>query len=269
VSVLRAVALAAAGSIAAAPAHADPDRSDDGASAGADDIVSRPLVLARDAVELRLTAAINTQPRRMASPLSLSPDAWWGVTERLTIGIIHSDASMDLVTSNGSFCVRTSELSTCDRLYHGGGVDVRYAALDGKLAVAPRLRAVIRDTDPFKPAITAGALVRWRHGRFAIASDPYLRLPLANAALGNRVAINLPVWFEVQPAAGWLIALRTGYDSDLVILDDGGHGTLAVDAVARVTDQLELGLEAGWGSLLGPQHDARHGTVAISAAWRN
>jgi len=258
VEVLRAVvALGAASTLAAAPAHADPD-----------DIITRPLVLERDGLELRLTAAVNLQQRRIGRPVSLAPDAWWGVSPRLTIGIIHSDASLDQVATSGSFCVRQSVLSTCDHLYHGGGLDVRYAALDGNTAVVPRVRAILRDTDPMKPAVTLGAMVRWTHGRFAIASDPYLRLPLANAALGNRSAIMLPVWLAVQPADGWRIALRTGFDADLVILRDGGHITIAVDATARVTREVDVDLEVGWGSLLGPQHDARHATVTLGAAWR-
>lgn len=254
--VVAVATLGAATVLATAPAHADPD-----------DLVGLPLVLERGAVELRLTAEINVQVRSVGRPLALAPDAWWGVSPRWTIGLIHSDPSVDQVATSASFCVRESALSTCDRLYHGGGFDVRYSALEGPFALAPRLRAVIRDTDPFKPAIMLGALIRWTRGRFAIASDPYLRVPLANHALGNPTAIMLPVWLAIQPAAGWMIALRTGLDADLVVLSDGWHGALALDATARVTDEIDLGIEAGWGSLIGPQHDARHATVMLAATW--
>jgi hypothetical protein len=238
-------------------AHADPD-----------DVIARPLVLAPGAVELRLTAEINVQPRDIAHPMSLAPDAWYGLTPRWTLGLVHSDPSVDQISTTASFCVRESAISACDRLYRGSGIDVRYDALAGQLALAPRLRVLIRDIDPFKPAITLGALARWVHGRFAITTDPYLRLPLANHTLGNRASLVVPLWLAVQPAARWEIALHTGYDGDLVVLRDGGHGPMALDATARVTDEVDLGLEAGWGSLLGPQHDARHGTAMISASWR-
>lgn len=233
-----------------------------------DDLVTRPLVLAPGAVELRLTASINVQIRSVGVPLSLAPDAWWGVLPRLTLGVIHSDASLDQFATSGSFCIRQSAISTCERFYHGSGLDVRYGALDGDLAVAPRLRLLVRETDPFKPAVTLGALVRWVHGRFAIVSDPYLRLPLANHELGNASAIMLPLWLEVQPAPRWLIALHTGFDAELVVLRDGGHGAFGVEVTTRARDDLDVGISAGWGSLLGPQHDARHGTAMISAAWR-
>ena len=250
--------MAAATALTVGRAHADPD-----------DVIARPLVLAPGAVELRLTAEINIQQRTMAQPLSLAPDAWWGVAPRWTVGLIHSDPSVDQVAVNASFCVRQSAISACERLYRGSGLDVRFDAIAGQIAVAPRLRVLVRDIDPFKPAVTLGALVRWAHGRFAITSDPYARLPLANHALGNRAALVLPVWLAVQPAAGWAIALHTGYDADFILLRDGGRVPVALDVTARLAGGVDVGVEAGWGALLGPQHDAKHGTVMLAAGWRS
>jgi hypothetical protein len=252
------VGLGAACALAAAPARAAPD-----------DIITRPLVLEPGAVAVELRWAINLQQRSMGIPMALSPDAWMGILPRLTIGLFHSDASLDQIATSSSFCVRQDPLNTCHQLYQGSGVDVRYAALEGQFAVVPRLRALIRDLDPVKPAITLGAMLRWTHGRFAIEGDPYVRLPLANAELGNRSAIMLPLWLALQPAAGWLLALRTGFESDLVVIRDGGHIALGVDAATRVTDQIDLGVEAGWASLVGPQHDARHATLTVTAGWRD
>jgi hypothetical protein len=240
------------------------------ASPPPDDIISRPLVLAPGAFDVRLTLAVNLQQRLITEPTALSPDAWWGVLPRLTIGLIHSDDSLDQIAASGSFCVKTgqSTMSPCARFYKGSGIDVRYSAAEGHFALAPRLRVMIRDIDPVKPAATVGALVRWAHGRFAIIADPYLRVPLANAPLGNRLAINLPVWLAIQPAAGWMLALRGGFESDLVVIDDGGHVPIALDVTARATASLDLGLEGGWAGLLGPQHDARHATLMLWAGWR-
>jgi len=263
VAVLPVVALGTLGALAAFGAAGGAGE----ARADADDLVSRPLVLAQGGVELRLTMAINVQVRSIGEPMSLAPDAWWGVLPHWTVGIVHSDASLDQIATTGSFCIRQSAISTCEHFYHGGGLDVRYDALEGNLALAPRVRLLVRDIDPFKPAVTLGAMLRWHRGRFAIATDPYLRLPLANHDLGNASAIMLPVWFEVQPATGWRIALHAGFDSDLVVLRDGGHGAVGFEVTARASDEIDVGLSAGWGSLLGPQHDARHGTVMLAASW--
>ena len=261
-----AASLGAAAVLVASPARADEGDPPDDAP---DDVIARPLVLEPDAVDLRLTAEINVEVRAIARPTALAPDAWWGISPRWTVGIIHSDPSVDQIAVSASFCVRESDISTCGRLYHGSGIDVRYSAFSGDLALAPRVRALIRDVDPVKPALTLGALARWAHGRFAITTDPYLRLPLANHTLGNRAAIVLPVWFAVQPAAGWAIALHTGYDADLVILRDGGRGPVALDVTARVTRQIDLGVEAGWSALFGPQHESKQGALMLAAGWRD
>ena len=243
--------------LAAPPVRADPD-----------DVIGRPLVLARGEIDLRLTAEINVQPREMAHPVALAPDAWWGISPRWTLGLIHSDASLDQIATSASLCVRESDISACDRLYRGSGLDVRYGAIDGDFAVAPRLRALLRDISPVKPAIALGALLRWKRGRFAIFGDPYLRLPLAHHKEGNRAAIYLPVWFAMQPAAGWALALHTGFDADLVVLRDGGHVPVALDLTVRIAPAVDLGIQAGWGGLFGPQHDGKHGTLMIAAGWR-
>jgi len=236
------------------------------AGASPDDLVARPLVLAPGEVDLRLTAEVTVEYHRETSLISLAPDAWVGVAERWTVGVIHSDASVDKIGTGASLCIASAE--RCDHVYRGSGIDVRYSALAGELAIAPRARALIRDVDPVKPAVTLGAYVRWTRGRFAISSDPYVRLPLANSALGNRSALVLPIWLAVQPMAGVMIAAHTGYDADFVVLRDGGHGPLSVVITARAAAGVELTVEAGWGQLLGPQHDAKTGTVLITAGWR-
>lgn len=244
--------------------------------ANPDDIVRRPLVLAAGAIDVELSASINVQQDTTGRPLSIAPDAWWGATSRLTVGLIHSDTSLDEISTSGSFCVREADLSTCEHFYHGSGVDARYSAFDGSiggiggdLGIAPRVRVLIRELDPFKPAMTLGALVRWTRSRFAIASDPYLRLPLANHELGNRAQLMLPMWFVVQPASAWALALHTGFYSDLVVIHDGYHVPLALGATSRITGEVDLGLEAGWADLLGPQRDARHVTVIAAVSWHD
>jgi hypothetical protein len=248
--------LAAAVLCAVAPAHAAPD-----------DVVTRPLVLDEGALELRLTAEIRVQRDSTGRPMSLAPDAWWGISPRWTLGVIHSSASLDRIDAGATLCVRQVDTPPCNRLYHGSGLDVRFSAVAGPLAVAPRLRLLIRDLDPIKPAVTVGGMVRWAYRRFAIATDPYLRLPLANRRLGNRTQLVLPLWLTVQPASGWAITLHTGYDADLAVFRDGGHGPVGLGVTARAAAELDVAVEAGWSQLLGPQHDGKQGTLMISVDW--
>jgi hypothetical protein len=220
-------------------------------SARADD-----LVLAPGEIDASLSIEANLAPSTVGRPLSVAPDLWWGFAPRWTVGLIHSYWSLDRIEAGSSFCLRKSTLG-CDGVYHGGGVDVRWLAVSGDVEVAPRLRFLVRDLDPWKPALTVGALARWTAGRFSVTSDPYLQLGLANRDQGNRSAISLPIWFAVQPAAWATLALHTGYDTELVVWRDGWHVPVGAIGVVRPRDDFAIALEVGFTSLLGPQNTTK------------
>ena len=232
------------------------------------DLVTRPLVLARGEVEARLVAELSVSRGALAAPFSLAPDAWLGLGQRWTVGIVHSAQSLGLIEDGATLCFRGSPPFGCDRAYTGSGVDVRWGWRAGALAVAPRGRLVLRDVEPWKPAVTVGALARWTRGRFAVAGDPYLRLGLANRSRGNRAALVVPIWLAVQPARGWLVALHTGWDGELAIARDGWHSPLGLAVEARAAAHLHVAVEGGFRSLVGPQADVKTRALAISLAWR-
>lgn len=242
---------------AARIAHAQPD-----------DVITRPLVLEAQQLEAQLGLEINLQTRRFGEPLSLAPDLWYGVTRRWTVGLFHGNQSVDRIEAGATFCVRQLD-RRCESTYHGSGLDVRWSWREGPLAIAPRARLVLREIDPLKPALTLGALVRWTRGRFMIASDPYLRHGLANRDLGNRAALMLPVWFGVQPTCRWLVALHTGWDSELATWRDGWHVPFALLVRARATTAIDVSVEAGFPSLLGPQNNYKTAAAIITVGWRS
>lgn len=227
-------------------------------------IVARPLVLDAGQLDAELVVGINMAPGLFAAPLAFSPDVWFGATDRLTVGVFHSGPSVDRFSPAATFCVR-HEASTCPRTYRGSGLDARFAALPW---LAPRARLVLRDVDPAKPALMLGALVRWQRGRFAITGDPYLQLGLANTDLGNRHALVLPIELAVQPLSRWQVALHTGFNSDLAVIEDGWHVPIAVSTRVAVTEQIDVGALFGFATLLGPQNTPKERAFFLSVAWR-
>lgn len=237
------------------------------ARASPDDIITRPLGLDPADVIARVTAELNWRPAQFARPLALAPDVWVGVWPSLTLGLIHSDASVDQIDSRASLCFQ-GDARSCAHVYRGSGLDARWSWREGPFAVAPRARLLLRDIDPWKPAVTMGALVRWTHGRYAITSDPYLRLGLANRDLGNRAALVVAVWLGIQPTWRWLIALHTGWDSELATWRDGWHIPVALEVTARMTSHLDLGVAAGAPHPLGPQNDIMERAISVMVELR-
>lgn len=227
------------------------------------------LVLRADQIEARITAEIELAPRLVRKPTSFAPDVWFGATSRVTIGLIHSNASLSRIDRAASYCFEHDTIYGCDRTYHNAGLDVRYAARRGTFAVAPRARLLIRDVDPWKPAVTAGALLRWQRGRFAVTGDPYLRLGLYNTDRGNRTALFLPVEAALRVIARIEVVAHTGYNSDLAVWHDGFHIPLALAIRARMTDHVELGSLVGFTSAVGPQDTVSRRTVWFWVGWRS
>ena len=248
--------LAAAGAGAARGAQADP----------AD--LGHPLVLAPGQVDAELVLGVGIAPSYFAEPLAVSPDAWWGASERWTLGIVHSDPALAIYDAAGSVCVRPRPL-LCDAAYHGGGLAARWRARTGALEVAPEARLLVRDLDPWKPAVTLGALARWTHGRIAVIGEPYLQLGLANLDRGNRARLFVPIGLSVAPAPAWQLELRTGYDSELAVWRDGYHVPAYLAARFAATAHVELGAAIGFTSLLGPQASAKERAVFVSGGWRS
>ncbi len=216
-------------------------------------------MLPADRVLLELGVEVDLSRGALGDPITLAPSAWFGITDRFTLGVIHGNASVDRIVAGSGLCVHGDD---CDR-YSGLGFEARYLATRG---FAPRARLLARDFDPGKPAITLGALARRAWGRFVVTTDPYLRLGLGNRDRGNRAALNVPLWLGVQTRR-LTVELRTGYESDLEVASDGYHIPVGLRLTARVARAWEATVEVGFASLLGPQTDYRERAALFALRW--
>jgi hypothetical protein len=202
------------------------------------------------------------------------------VTRQLTLGVIDSNQTRDVYGTYGSgfppasFCFNSENavlapLACRGHVFHGSGLDALWGAYDdGHWAIAPRVRLLLRDVDPDKPAMTIGALARWHHGRIAVWADPYLQIGFANQQDGNSAQLFLPIALTVQPACRWAIDLRTGWNAELDALDGYSvPGWLGARVV--IPASFELGAAAGFPSLLGPQNNVKERELVATIGWRS
>jgi hypothetical protein len=207
-------------------------------------------------------AEIDLAAYHVGAPTSLAPDVWWDVTPRWTVGLVHSNASLDRIEPGASFCFRGTDPLACDHVYRGSGLDVQYHIEDW---IAPRARFVMRDVDPIKPALLLGARLEGYHLTF----DPYLQLGLANTDQGNRAAVYLPVraTLPIWTARAWL---DTGWNSELAVWRDGWKVPVGVGAAVAVAANVDVGTELGFGSLIGPQNTPKERVlfVFVTTRWQ-
>lgn len=224
--------------------------------------------LANGQVEADLTIEANLHPSETAEPLSIAPDLWFGASDRLTLGIVHSGPAIDRLEPGASLCVRTF-VTGCDRLWQRAGIDSLWTVQRGELLIAPRARFLVRDIDPVKPAVTLGALVQWTRGRWAITGDPYVMIGLANQADGNRSALFLPVTGTVHVNCRWAVDVRTGWNSEFRDWHDKWHVPMWVGARVLASTHVELGLAVGFFTALGPQNDGNERALFATGGFRS
>jgi hypothetical protein len=227
---------------------------------------ARAEPLRRHALELDASLDIQAATHLLFAPTTLAPDAWYGVTDRLTVGWVTSAHALSRVEPGGGLCL-TGSAHGCHRLYDNIGIDTLYRLQDGAFEIAARARFVVRSFDPMKPSVRPGVWLRWHRGAWAIEADPHVQIGLANRDQGNRDQMSLPLWLRLQlgcHARGWLF---TGARGEVIDFGEKYEIPLALGFAARVAPGVEVGAEAGFPAALGPQNELSDRSAYVFVAW--
>lgn len=211
-------------------------------TAGADQLtLPRSRLLVDAFVEMSLSSGAAFKP------FSLSPDLWYGATDDITIGLVHSGvgATGFIGTAGDALCLAGSA-NLCPDVYPGFGVDARYKLKTGTFPWAVGGGLYVRHFDPFQLAIKLGAVGRWTSGKIAVELAPNLFFGLTNRApeaapmvvvASNQEVLNFPLTalYGVTPKVS--VALQTGVmlpfqnagDSYAIPLSIGGHFRATAD----------------------------------------
>jgi hypothetical protein len=110
---------------------------------------------------VRALLEINLSAEAALDPLSIAPDLWYGVSDRLTVGLVHSRAgTTGLMGGVGSSLCLAGD--GCGDAYRNVAVDARYTLKPGPTVVAGTAGLVLRGLDPFQLALKLGAVGRYR-----------------------------------------------------------------------------------------------------------
>src|SRR5262245_59025670 len=122
--------------LSAVPAAAQSGTEPEGAStspAGPDGVDS--VTLPKGRVLLDAYLEINLSLAATFDPVSLSPDVWYGATDDITVGLVHSAVgSSGFIGDTGQSLCLVGDL--CGDVYHNVGIDGRYKLKTGPLAYA-------------------------------------------------------------------------------------------------------------------------------------
>lgn len=222
---------------AATTSHAEPAPPERDAGT-----VTDRLTLPRGRVLLSAFAELNLSSDAVGKPFSLSPDLWYGVTDELTVGLVHSVAGRTGFASGlGSALCLSGTSGNCARVYDNVGVDVRYALTTGAFAWAIDGGLLAQGFDPLRLALKLGAAGRWHADALAVELEPAVFVGLTNRDL-NEDALSLPITGLYAFAPKLSGSLQTGVILPLEHTGDGWAIPLSLGAHYLATAQLRLSL---------------------------
>lgn len=107
---------------------------------------------------------INLSTDNVGKPINLSPDIWYGVNDKLTVGLIHTSVGQTGIQGGvGTSLCLTGEDNGCGKLYDNVGIDVRYSLKgDAKMQIALDGGLFVNSFDPFQLALKIGVAGRYR-----------------------------------------------------------------------------------------------------------
>jgi len=151
---------------------------------------------------------INLSTDLVGKPINLSPDIWYGLNDKLTIGLIHTGVGQTGIQGGvGTSLCLTGEDNGCGKIYDNVGIDLRYTLKsDAKLQIALDGGLFVNSFDPFQLRLKVGVAGRYRLGKqLALEFQPNISFgvterdgavdAMGNSLGGNKEALALPATF--------------------------------------------------------------------------
>ncbi|HMG54597.1 MAG TPA: hypothetical protein VK601_13965 [Kofleriaceae bacterium] len=230
------------------------------AAAGADGTDQLTLQKGRLVVNGFVEISLSTDA--VFKPFSISPDAWYGVTDDITAGLVHSATAVSgFIGGVGDALCLAGESGGCAEVYPGVGFEARYKLKLGGFAAAAEGGLLIQHLgDPFAFALKAGGIARWHQGKIAVEVQPNLIIALSNRGStttggitisGNRDFLNLPItgMYALTPMI-WA-ALQVGVALPFEDTGDAYRLPLSIGGHYRVNDMLSVSLAFSLPALVG------------------
>lgn len=116
------------------------------------------VTLAQGAVNVSMTLEMSLAAKSAAVPASLAPDLSAGVTNDLTLSLVHSGSAMTGFRggAGAGFCFTGEATGKCRTSYAGGGVEALYSLTRGTFALGANGGLLITAVEPTRADVKLG-----------------------------------------------------------------------------------------------------------------
>jgi hypothetical protein len=164
------------------------------------------------------TLNINLSKSLVGKPISLAPSVYYGVSDKLTVGLSHDGGTTPMSPSFGAagagICV-TGTSKGCISAYNTSGIDALFALASGQFSVAAHggLDILnIKDPPGFFLDVRAGVLGAYNAGKLTVTFDPRVDVGVTKRDVGNKGSLAIPVhvWFAATPKVSPYVGFAFG-----------------------------------------------------------
>jgi hypothetical protein len=214
-------------------------------------------VSAKARLTVALTLELNLSAGKVGKPVSLAPDLSYGVTDDLTVALVHSLVGRTgfRAKAGGGLCLTGTD-GGCVQVYNNVGAEGWYQLGRGAtpFAVGAGLHATNLDAGFY--GVKLGARARHRFGAITLQTAPSVIVAVTereNAAGDplNKDTLWLPVQatYKLQPKV--TVGLGSGLKGPLQGFGDGWEVPLGAMVQYAVTPRLGVGASWVFGALVG------------------
>jgi hypothetical protein len=238
------------------------------------------------------TVNINMSADAVAKPISFAPAVYYGVNEKLAVGLTHDGGSLPITPRPGlrtiaisipnpidptmpftgiaaagaGICI-SGEDSGCNKIYDNVGADVVFGLSEGKNSLAVHGGLDVFTFDPMVLTLRAGVLGSFAASdKLRIVYDPRLSIGLTERDF-NKEQLDVPVWAWFAVNDKLSAYAHTGIRGPLDGFGDAFSIPLGLGANFQVNEKLTAGADFHFLNLLGKGSSADGRALGLRAIY--
>jgi hypothetical protein len=207
----------------------------------------------------RILLDINMSADLAGKPISLAPDIYYSVTDKLQLGLLH-EGPMGWQAKPGVGLCLTGTDNGCPEVYDNVGFDVMYGVSFGDVHLSTHTSLFFGPFDPLAAALALGVAGKARLGtKVGLLFDPKIAIALSEREIYDD-AVHIPLELQFQAGRATTLKLLTGLSGELSRFGDTYEIPIGFGLLQNLTEHFDLGLRFSFDNLLG------HETMGVSRA---
>lgn len=214
----------------------------------------------------RVLLAMNLSADQVGKPISLAPDIFYSVTDKLQLGLVHTGPMRWQSRPGVGLCLTGTD-NGCPAVYDNVGLDLMYGlAFGSQLHLSAHGAFYVTSFDASTTMLALGAAGKFHfNDDVSLFFDPQLGIVLSDRDVQDD-QLFLPLELQYQVSAPATAKLLTGVSGSLSAFGDTLEVPLGVGVVHNLTETFDLGARFSFDNLLGHQADGVSRTDARSLA---